>query len=180
MSDERPTGPHPDPWAVVEHHARAAASRAVDLTAGQRLAMYAAAAPELIGARRATRSEFGPLGGGLPGADWWTAAMPDSNDRLAWNERGDVVVSSRLHAVIRQLVVGAFGTLLAVPLFARVAGPRAIIPALIVGLGAAFAASRLAPRWTVLGDGLDHARARRTMEEFLQAYERDVPGSRET
>ena len=54
MSDLPARPPHPDPWAVVEHHARIAAARGTEavLSPGQRLALYATTAPEVIVARR--------------------------------------------------------------------------------------------------------------------------------
>ncbi len=176
MSDLPERAPHPDPWAVVEHHARVAAARGTEavLSPGQRLALYATTAPELIGARRMERSEFGMLGRFARNGEWWTAAIPGSGDRLAWNEQGDVVVSNRTHAVIRQAVIGGFATLLAFTVLGRIGGPRAIIPALMVGAGAAMIAARLAARWTLLGDGHNHPLAERTLQQFLQRYEEGV------
>jgi hypothetical protein len=176
VSDLPARSPHPDPWAVVEHHAQAAAARGTEavLSPGQRLALYATTAPEVIGARRMERSEFGMLGRFTRSGEWWTAAIPGSGDRLAWNEQGDVVVSNRTDAAIRQAVIGGFGALLAFTAFARIAGPRALFPALIVGVGVAVIAARVATRWTLLGDGRNHPLAERTLQQFLQRYEEGV------
>lgn len=176
MTDQPSRAPHPDPWAVVEHHARVAAERGTEavLSPGQRLALYATTAPEVIGARRMERSEFGMLGRFARSGEWWTAAIPGSRDRLAWNEQGDVVVSNRMDALIRQAVIGGFATLLAFTVLGRIGGPRALIPALMVGAGVAMVAARLATRWTVLGDGNNHPLAERTLQQFLQRYEEGV------
>lgn len=176
MSDHPTRAPHPDPWAVVEHHARVAAARGTEatLSPGQRLALYAATAPEVIGARRMERGELGVLGRFARDGEWWTAAIPGSGDRLAWNERGEVVVSNRTDAAIRQAVIGGFGALLAFTAFARIAGPRALFPALVVGVGVAVLAARLAMRWTLLGDGQNHPLAEQTLQQFLQRYEEGV------
>lgn len=176
MTDQPARAPHPDPWAVVEHHARVAAERGTEavLSPGQRLALYATTAPEVIGARRMERSEFGVLGRFARSGEWWTAAIPGSRDRLAWNEQGDVVVSNRMDATIRQAVIGGFATLLAFTVLGRIGGPRALLPALMVGAGVAMVAARLATRWTMLGDGNNHPVAERTLQQFLQRYEEGV------
>jgi hypothetical protein len=176
VSDLPARSPHPDPWAVVEHHARVAAERGTEavLSPGQRLALYATTAPEVIGARRMERSEFGVLGRFARSGEWWTAAIPGSRDRLAWNEQGDVVVSNRMDALILQAVIGGFATLLAFTVLGRIGGPRALIPALMVGAGVAMVAARLATRWTMLGDGNNHPLAERTLQQFLQRYEEGV------
>ena len=120
------------------------------------------------------RSELGVFGPLVRSGEWWTAPIPGSGDRLAWNAEGVVVVSNRIHAMIRQAVIGGFATVLAFAVLGRIGGPRAILPALVVGAGAAMIAARLATRWTLLGDGHNHPLAEQTLQQFLQRYEEAV------
>ncbi len=165
--------PRPDPWAVVEHHARAAAERAPgdSMNSAQRLTLYVSAAPDVIGARRLASGELG-IGG--KGVTWWVAPIPASDRLVAWNDRGDAMVSNPTVATLRRVWIGSLGVGISFLPFARIAGPRAIIPALIVGVAAAFVIGRIAPRWVLFGDGHNHPLAERTLEQFLQRYEEDV------
>jgi hypothetical protein len=169
------SAPRPDPWAVVEHHARAAAERAPGdaMNSAQRLALYVSAAPELIHARRLA---VGELGIGRKDVEWWVAPAPASNRILAWNDRGEALLSNPSGAALRRLVVGSAGVGISFLPFARLAGPRAIIPALLVGVAAAFLVGRIAPRWVLFGDAPDPVTAAGVVEALAEEYEKEVVG----
>ncbi|MEO5799303.1 MAG: hypothetical protein ABIZ70_13505 [Gemmatimonadales bacterium] len=158
----------PDPWAVVDFHAQAAARGTADerMTSEQRLVLYAAAAPEVIGATRITSSDA---------HEWWSAPVAGSPNTLIWNNAGEIFLGSASSARVRRWVVGVFvGALVFAPL-----GPEVellgLIPAVLLGVGASLVVQRYWPAWARYGNVHDGAGAHQAMEAFVARYERDVP-----
>ncbi len=178
MSDPAPP-PRPDPWAVVEHHAaRAAAAAGRDgLTDTQRLALYAAAAPGVIGARRVDSATLGHTIRRAAGADaeWWAAAIPPAGQELAWTDAGLLALRRPSRSRGVALGVAVLGCLLAFGAFGRLAGPRAIIPAAVVGVALFAVVRRAASDWSLL-DGEGDAPVKGAIRGFVEAYEREVKG----
>lgn len=158
----------PDPWSVVEFHARAAARNESDgqMTAEQRLALYAAAAPEVIGAIRLSA---------MDGAEWWSAPVTGTVTTLVWNNRGEYFLASPSSALVRQWVVGVGAGLLVFVTLSPATRLWGMIPAVLLGIGTTIVAQRQWPAWTRFGNVLDPAGAQRALTEFVARYERDVP-----
>jgi len=177
MSNPPPS--RPDPWAVVEHHAREAAARGTadgQLDDQQRLALYAAAAPDVIGARRIDAAALGHTvrRAGGSDAEWWAATLPGERRELAWSTSGILALRQPSRRVVVAFGIGLLGFLMAFGGFGRVAGPRALIPALVVGGGLFIAVRRAASDWSLLdGDGGDPA-IRKAIRGFVRRYEEGV------
>jgi hypothetical protein len=58
--------------------------------------------------------------------------------------------------------------------FARLLGPRALFPAIVVGIGVAALTRQLFPSWTALGTQPGDERHAATLEELVARYEADV------
>lgn len=163
--------PRPDPWAVVEHHAGAAARQGdAALTTGQRLAMYVSAAPQVVGARPMSRAEKG-LGGA--GQNRWVVPAPDGGAPIAFDESGNAWVA--VSSTTQRLLSAAAGFVVATALFARIAGPRAVIAGLIVAAGAYLLSAAVIPRWRPIGLRAGDDRYERALENLVDRYERSVP-----
>ena len=158
MTEQRPA---PDPWSVVEHHARAAAVRGDGaLTAGQRLAMYVTAAPAVVGAR----SQGGR----------WVIDPRNGGPLLAIDESGEAWVQVRSDA--RRVVAFAIAFVVSTMLFSRVAGPRGLIAGLVVAAGAYALSGTLMSRWRRVGTRAgDHA-YEAAVADLVATYERPVGG----
>jgi len=175
--------PRPDPWSVVEHHARQAAAHGADtgqMDDRQRLALYAATAPEVIGARRIDAAALGHTvrRAGGAGAEWWAAPLPGDQRELAWSSNGILALRQPSRGLVVAFAIGMLGFLMAFGGFGRVAGPRALIPAILVGGGIFFAVRRAASDWTLLdGDGGEPA-VREAIRAFVRRYEHGVNGER--
>lgn len=183
MSEGTPppgTGPggRPDPWAVVEHHARQAAQQGGPdaLSEGQRLALYVAAAPHLIGARRLDPAVLGHTirRAGGDGAEWWAAPLPGEARDLAWSGTGVFAVQQPGRRRVMGFALGLLGFLLAFGAFGRLAGPRAAIPALIVGGALFLAGARMGSDWRLLDGGGANAGIRDAIARFVATYEEGV------
>lgn len=179
MSDRPPAPRRPDPWAVVEHHAQQAAARAEGtMTSAQRLALYASAAPEVIGAMRAQRGEFGLTRRGND-SEWWKVAIagqtPGTPVFLAWNAAGEVIVQRRTSTTLRMVIAYLIAWATGMVGFARLLGPRALFPAIVVGIGVAALTRQLFPVWTPLGTLPGDDRHARALEGLVARYEADVP-----
>lgn len=161
----------PDPWAVVEHHAGVAARQGdASFSAGQRLAMYVSAAPQVVGARMMSRAEMGP---GRAAPTRWIVPSPDGGAPIAFDESGTVWVA--VSATAQRLVTAAAGFVVATALFSRIAGPRAVIAGLIVALGAYVLSAAFVPRWRRIGLREGDDRYERVVATLVERYERAVP-----
>jgi hypothetical protein len=180
------TGPvpsRPDPWSVVDHHAREAAARGTDagqMNDRQRLALYVATAPDVIGARRI---DAGVLGhtvrrAGGAGAEWWAVPLPGEQRELAWSSTGILALRQPSRGVVVAFAIGMLGFLMAFGGFGRVAGPRALIPALLVGGGLFVAVRRAASDWSLV-DGDGDTAIRGAIRGFVGRYEDGVGGEGE-
>lgn len=158
----------PDPWSVVEFHARAAARGDGDerMTNQQRLMLYAAAAPEVIGARRLNA---------LDRAEWWSAPVPGTLNTLIWSNQGELFLASPASAVIRQWVIGGGVGMLVFSVLAPEIRMWGIIPGILLGLAATLMIQRQWPAWARFGNVMHPAGAQRAMDDFVAKYERDVP-----
>lgn len=169
----------PDPWAVVDHHARAAAARAGEgevLNDGQRLALYAAAAPDLIGARPIEAKRLGHTIARTGGrdAEWWMVPLPGSEQELAWNAAGLFALRRPARRTAVAAGVAMLGLLLAFGAFGRLAGPRAIFPAVLIAAGLFVVVRRATSDWTLLDGHGDDPVAQRAISRFVATYERGV------
>lgn len=166
-----PPDERPDPWAVVEHHARAAAQGGdAALTPGQRLAMYASVAPQVIGARAMHAREAG-LGGSRD--QRWVVNPPGGGPLLAFDASGNTWVASA--SQMQRLLSAAAGFVIATALFRQVAGPRAVIAGLIVAAGVYALSAVFLPRWRELGLRAGDDRYERIFAELAARYERTTP-----
>lgn len=166
-----PPGELPDPWAVVEYHARAAAQGGdAALTPGQRLAMYASVAPQVIGARVMTPREAG-FGGSRDVR--WVVHPPGGGPLLAFDASGTMWVRST--SQVQQVLSAAAVFVIATALFTRVAGPRAVIAGLIVAAGAYALSGAFFPRWRAVGLRAGDDRFERVVVELATRYERAIP-----
>lgn len=158
----------PDPWSVVEFHARAAAKVDADerMTSQQRLALYAAAAPEVIGAIRLNTPDT---------AEWWSAPVTGTLNTLVWSNQGELFLASPASAVVRQWVVGAGTGLLVFVTLAPELRIWGMIPAVLLGLATTMMVQRKWPAWARFGDVVNPNGAQKALEEFVARYERDVP-----
>jgi hypothetical protein len=164
-------GLRPDPWAVVEHHAGAAPRGGdADLTTGQRLAMYVSVAPQVVGARQMSRAEQGLRGAGKAR---WVVHAPDGGAPIAFDESGNISVAVSSSA--QRVVAAAAGFVVATALFARIAGPRAIIAGLIVAVGAYAVSAAILPRWRPIGVRAGDERYELMLADLVARYERAVP-----
>jgi hypothetical protein len=177
MTDTPSPARRPDPWAVVEHHAQRAAQLAEgSMTTAQRLALYASAAPGVIGAVRAQPGEFGLTRKGNDD-DWWKVPVPGRTPGtpvfLAWNSAGEVIVQRRGATSARMIMAGSVSWVLGMIIFGRL-GPRALLPALVVGVGAAILTRQLLPAWSPLGSLPDDQKYVALLEGLAERYEADV------
>lgn len=178
MSDPLPPVPRVDPWAVVEHHARRAAQRSEgSMSPTQRLALYAATAPEVIGAVPVRPGELG-LVRQFGREEWWKAPLPAARGSapqwLAWSSSGQVLVE-RHDAMGRRMFTVATGTSF-VSMFGlgRVMGWRALPVALLLAAAAAFITRVAWPAWSPLGSAPGDERHQKAVAEMVERYERDV------
>ncbi|MES2125434.1 MAG: hypothetical protein V4503_12180 [Gemmatimonadota bacterium] len=158
----------PDPWAVVDFHTQAAARGTAEerMTTEQRLFLYAAAAPEVIGAKRIASS----------GAhEWWSAPVPGSPFTLTWNNAGEFFLASVSSARVRSWVVGGFVAACVFTTLAPEVEFVGIIPAVLLGIATTHVVQRYWPSWARYGNVHDAAGAHRAMEALVARYERDVP-----
>lgn len=161
----------PDPWAVVEHHARAAAQGGdAALAPGQRLAMYASVAPQVIGARAMLPREAGP--GGSRDARW-VVNSPGGGPLLAFDASGKTWVASTPQA--QRLLSAAAGFVIATALLTPVAGPRAIVPGLIMAAGVYALSGVFLPRWREVGLRAGDDKYEQIFAELAARYERAIP-----
>lgn len=178
MSDPLPPVPRVDPWAVVEYHARHAAQRSEgSMSPTQRLALYAATAPDVIGATPVRPGELG-LWRQLGREEWWKVPLPAARGSapqwLAWSSSGQVLVE-RPDAMGRRMFMVATGTSF-VSMFGlgRLVGWRALPFALLLAAGAAFLSRIVWPAWSRLGSAPGDERHERAVAELVERYERDV------
>jgi hypothetical protein len=173
--------PRPDPWSVVEHHARQAATHGADtgqMDDRQRLALYAATAPDLIGARRIDAATLGHTvrrAGGTD-AEWWAAPLPGDQRELAWSSSGILALRQPSRGLVVAFSIGMLGFLMAFGGFGRVAGPRALIPAILIGGGIFFAVRRAASDWTLLDSDGGDAAVKAAMKGWVARDEEGVEG----
>ncbi|MES2305015.1 MAG: hypothetical protein V4558_05885 [Gemmatimonadota bacterium] len=158
----------PDPWAVVDFHAQAAARGSADerMTTEQRLVLYTSAAPEVIGATR------------LPSSDaheWRSAPVPGSPYTLTWNNAGEIFLASESSARVRKWVIGGFLGAIVFTTLAPEVRFLGIVPAVLLGAAASLVVQRYWPAWARYGNVQDSAGAHRAMEAFVARYEQDVP-----
>jgi hypothetical protein len=168
----------PDPWSVVEHHARQAAAQGAaggQLDDRQRLALYAAAAPDVIGARRIDPALLGHTvrRAGGAGVEWWAVPLPNDTRELAWSSDGILALRQPQRGVVVAFAIGLLGFLIAFGGFGRVAGPRALIPAILVGGGLFLAVRRAASDWSLVERDGDAA-IREAIRGFVRRYEDGV------
>ncbi|HPF61594.1 MAG TPA: hypothetical protein PLI93_05985 [Gemmatimonadales bacterium] len=169
-----------DPWAVVEHHARRAAERGDgSMNPVQRLALYASTAPEVIGAVPARPGDLG-LARRLQGEDWWRVPLPAARGSvprwLAWSSSGRTLVERRAATGRRMFLVGAASWVTSMFAFARLLGPRALFPAVVVAIAAA-AMTRIAwPAWSPIGSEPGDDRIARAVDDLVDRYEAAVRG----
>lgn len=173
-----PLPSRPDPWSVVDHHARQAAAQgtgAGQMDDRQRLALYAATAPDVIGARRIPAAALGHTVRRAGGADaeWWVVALPGEARELAWSGSGLLAVRQPSRRLVVAFAIGLVGFLIAFGGFGRVAGPRALIPALVVGSGLFVAMRRVASDWSLV-EGEGDPAIREAVRGFVAAYEEGV------
>lgn len=179
MSEPVPS--RPDPWSVVDHHARQAALRgdaAGQMDDRQRLALYAAAAPDVIGARLVDPAALGHTvrRAGGAGAEWWAVQLPGETRELAWSNGGILAIRQPSRGLVVAFAIGMLGFLIAFGGFGRVAGPRALIPALVVGGGLFIAVRRAASDWSLLDSNGGDAAVREAIRGFVRRYEEGVRG----
>jgi hypothetical protein len=175
--------PRPDPWAVVERLAARAATATVANESGitddrSRLVLYARMAPDVIGARQLGPEQRGAFTLWLDQlrgrAKWWGVQLPGTRRWLAWDEQGDLWLSpgprggSQIAAV-----AGALSLAFATALFARVMGPRAIIPAAFVAFAAAMIAKQVGGAWQKVElEGAD-PKVKALVAELVERYEQE-------
>jgi hypothetical protein len=175
--------PRPDPWAVVERLAARAATATAANESGitddrSRLVLYARMAPDVIGARQLGPEQRGAFTLWLDQlrgrAKWWGVQLPGSRRWLAWDEQGDLWLSpgprggSQIAAV-----AGAMSLAFATALFARVMGPRAIIPAAFVAFAAAMIARQVGGAWQKVElEGAD-PKVKALVAELVERYEQE-------
>jgi len=175
--------PRPDPWAVVERLAARAATATAANESGitddrSRLVLYARMAPDVIGARQLGPEQRGAFTLWLDQlrgrAKWWGVQLPGTRRWLAWDEQGDLWLSpgprggSQIAAV-----AGALSLAFATALFARVMGPRAIIPAAFVAFAAAMIAKQVGGAWQKVElEGAD-PKVKALVAELVERYEQE-------
>ena len=145
----------------------------------QRLALYVAAAPHVIGARQIDAATLGHTvrRAGGTNTEWWVAPLPGDKRELAWSSSGILALRQPSRGLVVAFSVGMLGFLMAFGGFGRVAGPRALIPALLIGGGLFFAVRRAASDWSLLdADGGDPA-VREAIRGFVRRYEDGVRGN---
>ncbi len=81
---------------------------------------------------------------------------------------------SRRHVVA--LGVAMLGFLMAFGGFGRMAGPRALIPALVIGGGLFFAVRRMASDWSLIDSDGGDAAVREAIRGLVRRYEDGVGG----
>jgi hypothetical protein len=175
------TRPRPDPWAVVERLAARAATRTEELGSTDdrsRLILYARMAPEVIGARQLGAEQRGAFALWLDrlrgrGA-WWGVQLPGTRRWLAWDEQGDLWLSPSSRAGDQvAAAVGALSLAFSAALFARLMGPRAIIPAAVIAFGAAAIAKQVGGAWQKVElEGAD-PKVRALVGELVERYEQE-------
>jgi hypothetical protein len=175
------TRPRPDPWAVVERLAARAATRTEEVGSTDdraRLVLYARMAPDVIGARQLGPEQRGALAlwfDRLRGRGaWWGVQLPGTRRWLAWDEQGDLWVSPGPRGGSQSAaVVGALSLAFSTALFARLMGPRAIIPAAVIAFGAAMIAKQVGGAWQRIElEGAD-PKVRALVAEMVERYERE-------
>jgi hypothetical protein len=160
----------PDPWAVVEYHARnAAQAGSASLTRAERLAMYIAAAPDVVGARPMTAREGGFF---QPQDLRWVVASTGDLAELAIDASGGIWV--RTPSQMRQVLAAVAAFVIATALFARLAGPRAVVAGGIVAVGVYAVSGALFSRWRRTGTRPGDARYDAQVAEMVARYERPV------
>ena len=183
MSDDL-TPPRPDPWAVVERLAARAATATAANESGitddrSRLVLYARMAPDVIGARQIGADQRGALALWLDKlrgrATWWGVQLPGSRRWLAWDEQGDLWLSPGPRGGSQAAaVVGALSLAFSTALFARVMGPRGIIPAAVIAFAAATIANQVGGAWQKVElEGAD-PKVKALVAELVERYEKEV------
>lgn len=169
-----------DPWAVVDHHARQSAELAPEsMSETARLALYAAAAPDVIGATAVRRGQLG-LGRPSDYRGWWMVQMPgppgSSPRALVWNAAGPALVerpaTTGRRMLLAAITAGVPGMVGLVDLLSGLA----ILPAALLAAIAAYITREWLPSYTPIGSWPGDERYQKALAELVDRYERMVGG----